>query len=220
MEGINSIEAALARTALLIIDVQNDFCTGGALAVGDGETVVAPLNALAEYCAAHGGRVIATADWHPRGHVSFASGHSIIASDLVGDRANKRAIWPDHCVQGSKGAQFHESLNLNPVQLIIRKGFRQYLDSYSAFFENDRATSTGLDGYLKALDVTSVLIGGLATDYCVLYSALDAARLGYRVIVLIDAVKAVNIPVGSEQAAFTAMREVGIVFAGTKDLML
>jgi nicotinamidase/pyrazinamidase len=220
MDGINSIETALARTALLIIDVQNDFCTGGALAVGDGETVVAPLNALAEYCVGHGGRVIATADWHPRGHVSFASGHSIIASDLVGDRANKQAIWPDHCVQGSKGAQFHESLNLNPVQLIIRKGFRPYLDSYSAFFENDRTTPTGLDGYLKALDVTSVLIGGLATDYCVLYSALDAVRLGYRVTVLIDAVKAVNMPVGSEQAAFAAMREAGIALARTTDLML
>ena len=218
MEGINSIETVLAGTALLIIDVQNDFCKGGALEVRDGETVAAPHNALAEYCVAHGGRVIATTDWHPRGHVSFASVHN--AADAATDSANGQALWPDHCVQGSKGAQFHESLNLNPVQLIIRKGFRPNLDSYSAFFENDRTTPTGLDGYLKALGVTTVLIGGLATDYCVLYIALDAARLGYQVTVLIDAVQAVNMPAGSEQAAFAAMREAGVALAGTKEFIL
>ncbi|MDR2537307.1 MAG: bifunctional nicotinamidase/pyrazinamidase [Treponema sp.] len=214
MEGINGIE-----TALLIIDVQNDFCKGGALEVRNGETVVAPLNALAEYCAARGGRVIATADWHPRGHVSFASARNAEASDIA-NSASGGALWPDHCVQGTKGAQFHESLNMNPVQLIIRKGFRQNLDSYSAFFENDRTTPTGLDGYLKALGVTTVLIGGLATDYCVLYSALDAARLGYRVTVLIDAVQAVNAPAGSEQAAFAAMRKAGVALAETKECIL
>ncbi|MDR1399391.1 MAG: bifunctional nicotinamidase/pyrazinamidase [Treponema sp.] len=219
MEGINGIEIALAGTALLIIDVQNDFCKGGALEVRDGETVVAPLNALAEYCVDHGGRVIATADWHPRGHVSFASAHKVAASD-ADNGANDQARWPDHCVQGSKGAQFYESLNLNPVQLIIRKGFRPNLDSYSAFFENDRTTQTGLDGYLKALGVTTLLIGGLATDYCVLYSVLDAVRLGYRVTVLVDAVQAVNIPAGSEQVAFAAMHEAGIALAETKDFIL
>ena len=213
MEGINAIE-----TALLIIDVQNDFCKGGALEVRDGETVVAPLNALAEYCVDHGGRVIATADWHPRGHVSFASAHNAAASDAVSNSG--QALWPDHCVQGSNGAQFHKSLNLNPVQLIIRKGFRPNLDSYSAFFENDRTTPTGLDGYLKALGVTTLLVGGLATDYCVLYSVLDAVRLGYRVTVLIDAVQAVNMPAGSEQAAFAAMREAGIALAETKEFIL
>ncbi|MDR1325267.1 MAG: bifunctional nicotinamidase/pyrazinamidase [Treponema sp.] len=219
MEGINGIETTLARTALLIIDVQNDFCKGGALEVRDGETVIAPLNALAEYCVDHGGKVIATADWHPRGHASFASARTA-ASNAVGNSADGQALWPDHCVQGTKGAQFHESLNLNPVQLIIRKGFRLNLDSYSAFFENDRTTPTGLDGYLKVLGVTTVLIGGLATDYCVLYSALDAVHLGYQVTVLIDAVRAVNMPAGSEQAAFTAMRKAGIALAGTKEWIL
>ena len=218
MEGINGIETALARTALLIIDVQNDFCKGGALEVRDGETVAAPLNALAEYCVAHGGRVIATADWHPRGHVSFASAHNAAASDTAANSG--QALWPDHCVQGSKGAQFHESLNLNPVQLIIRKGFRPNLDSYSAFLENDQTTPTGLDGYLKALGVTTLLIGGLATDYCVLYSVLDAVRLGYHTTVLTDAVQAVNIPAGSEQAAFAAMREAGVALARTKEYIL
>jgi nicotinamidase/pyrazinamidase len=229
MEGISGTETALAQTALdgtalLIIDVQNDFCKGGALEVRDGEAVIAPLNALAEYCAAHGGRVIATADWHPRGHVSFASAAKAAtakaeALDAGGGSVTGQALWPDHCVQGSKGAQLHEGLNLNPVQLIIRKGFRLNLDSYSAFFENDWITPTGLDGYLKALGVDTVLIGGLATDYCVLYSALDAARLGYHATVLIDAARAVNLPAGSEQAAFAAMREVGVALAGTKEFM-
>jgi nicotinamidase/pyrazinamidase len=210
MEGINSVETALTATALLIIDVQNDFCKGGALEVKDAEAVIAPLNALAAYCAAHGNRVIATADWHPRGHASFASANAA---------ANGQALWPDHCVQGSKGAQFHERLNLDPVQLIIRKGFRPNLDSYSALFENDRTTPTGLDGYLRGLGVTAVLIGGLATDYCVLYSALDAARLGYRTTVLTDAVRAVGLPAGSEELAFAAMREAGVALAETKELM-
>jgi nicotinamidase/pyrazinamidase len=215
MEGINSAETALAETALLIIDVQNDFCKGGALEVEDAEAVIAPLNALAAYCAAHGGRVIATADWHPRGHASFASANAAALHAGV----NGQALWPDHCVQGSKGAQFHERLNLDPVQLIIRKGFRSNLDSYSALFENDRTTPTGLDGYLRGLGVTTVLIGGLATDYCVLYSALDAARLGYHTTVLIDAVRAVGLPAGSEERAFAAMREAGVALVETKELM-
>jgi nicotinamidase/pyrazinamidase len=202
-----SIEAAnAAETALLMIDVQNDFCGGGALAVKDGESVIAPLNRMAAYWGAHGARVIATADWHPRGHCSFASAHA-------------DGVWPDHCVQGSAGARFHEGLNLNPVQLIVRKGFRPALDSYSAFFENDHATPTGLDGYLKALGISTVLIGGLAADYCVLYSALDAVRLAYRTVVLVDAVRAVDAPAGSGEAAFAAMRGAGIALAETKDWM-
>lgn len=195
-------------TALLIIDVQNDFCPGGALAVAGGDEVITPLNALAELCAADGGRVIATADWHPAGHVSFASAHT---GKRVGDSVDGQALWPDHCVQGSEGARFHGRLNLKPVQLIIRKGFRTQLDSYSAFFENDRQTPTGLDGFLKGLGIKTVLLGGLATDYCVLYSALDAARLGYKTIVLQDAVRAVGFPAGSEERAFEAMRNAGVM---------
>ena len=147
------------RSALIIIDVQNDFCPGGALGIKNGDGVVEPLNRLSSLFASKGGRVVATQDWHPANHVSFG-------------------LWPVHCVQGSRGADFHEELDLKPVSLIIRKGFRTELDSYSAFFENDRKTSTGLDGFLKALSVDTLVLGGLATDYCVLYSALDAAALG------------------------------------------
>jgi nicotinamidase/pyrazinamidase len=152
--------------------------------------------------------VIATADWHPAGHVSFASAHT---GKRVGDSVDGQALWPEHCVQGSDGAHFHGRLNLKPVQLIIRKGFRTQLDSYSAFFENDRQTPTGLDGFLKGLGIKTVLLGGLATDYCVLYSALDAARLGYKTIVLQDAVRAVGFPAGSEERAFEAMRNAGVM---------
>ncbi|MDR3303041.1 MAG: bifunctional nicotinamidase/pyrazinamidase [Treponema sp.] len=200
-------QSNFAETALLIIDVQNDFCPGGALAIAHGDEVITPLNALAEQCAAKGSKVIATADWHPAQHVSFASTH---AGKRVGDNVNGQALWPDHCVQGSEGAHFHARLNLKPVQLIIRKGFRAQLDSYSAFFENDWHTPTGLDGFLKGLGVKTVVVGGLATDYCVLYSALDAARLGFKTIVLQDAIRPVGFPAGSEELAFEAMRKVGI----------
>jgi nicotinamidase/pyrazinamidase len=189
-----------ASLALLIIDVQNDFCPGGALAVKDGDRVIEPLNRLSSLFAANGGRVIATQDWHPIDHVSF------------------KDLWPSHCVQGSEGAAFHASLDLKPVNLIVRKGFRRGLDSYSAFFENDRETSTGLDGYLKALSVDTLVLGGLATDYCVLYSALDAVGLGYKTIVAADAVRGVDYPAGSTERALKALEEVGVIFAASGEI--
>ena len=217
------------KTLLLAIDVQNDFCpaytnaegvTGpdGALAVRDGSAVVAPLNALAAAFAA-GGRVAATQDWHPPGHVSFASSYrEKKPGDLI-DLAAPQVLWPDHCVQGTWGAAFHESLNLNPVNLIVRKGFRKGLDSYSAFFENDRVTPTGLDGWMQTLFIETVLIGGLATDYCVFHSAMDAISLGYNTIIIEDAVRGVNYPAGSIDDAIAHMKKAGIVFASSRKLV-
>jgi nicotinamidase/pyrazinamidase len=189
--------------ALIEIDVQNDFCPGGALAVADGDAVIAPLNETARRFAAAGSPVIATQDWHPAGHCSFAS---------TGRKpAEGEVLWPDHCVQGSAGADFHPALDLKPVTLIVRKGFRPAIDSYSAFFENDRKTSTGLAACLRGLGVDTVYMGGLATDYCVFFSAMDAVNLGFTVYLLKDAVRGVNYPEGSVEKALSAMKSAGVV---------
>jgi nicotinamidase/pyrazinamidase len=211
----------IARTILLIIDVQNDFCPGGSLAVKDGDGVIDPLNRLASALASAGGRVAATQDWHPAGHISFASSHSgKNPGDIVDfDAVQGQILWPDHCVQGTKGAAFHDKLDLNPVNLIIRKGFRKGLDSYSAFFENDRCTSTGLEGGIKQMNIETVIIGGLATDYCVLYSAMDCRRLGFNTVIACDAVRGVDIPPGSVEKAITQMRDAGIVFSESAQLL-
>ena len=210
------------ETLLLIIDVQNDFCPGGALAVNEGDAVVPPLNALARALAAKGGRAAATQDWHPAGHVSFASSHN---GKKPGDTVDTplvkgQALWPDHCVQGTRGAAFHEELDLNPVSLIIRKGFRSGLDSYSAFFENDQKTPTGLDGWINGLGIKTVILGGLATDYCVFFSAMDCKNLGFNTIIASDAVRGVGFPEGSVEKAVAAMKEAGIIFASSKELNL
>jgi len=196
----------ISRTLLLMIDVQNDFCPGGALAVQDGDAVIEPLNALASAVAAAGGRVAASQDWHPRGHSSFTS-------------AGQGGLWPDHCVQGERGAAFHDKLDLNPVSLIVRKGFRRELDSYSAFFENDRCTPTGLEGGIKQMNIETVIIGGLATDYCVFYSAMDSRRLGFNTIVIEDAVRGVNYPDGSVEKALAEMKADGIGFSASAQLL-
>ena len=221
----------MLKSALLEIDVQNDFCPSytrasgetlppGALAVNRGDQVIPPLNALARRFAQEGGRVIATADWHPANHVSFADSHRDKKPgdtlDLAG--GGTQALWPKHCVQGSAGAEFHEALDLKPVNLILRKGFRTGLDSYSAFFENDRTTPTGLDGFLRFLNIDTVVIGGLATDYCVLYSALDAQRLGFRTILLLDAIQGVGFPAGSIEAALKAMETAGILLINSEEI--
>ena len=210
-----------SKTLLLIIDVQNDFCPAGALAVNDGDAVIPPLNTLSAALTAKGGRVAATQDWHPAGHVSFASSHNgknsgdVIDTPLV----NGQALWLDHCVQGTNGAAFHEKLDLKPVSLIVRKGFRKELDSYSAFFENDGCTATGLEGGIKQMNIETVIIGGLATDYCVFYSAMDSRRLGFNTIVVSDAVRGVGIPEGSVENAVSAMKAAGIEFVSSKELM-
>ena len=162
------------RHALIVIDLQADFCPGGALAVSGGDAIVGRVNALM----AQAGTVVLTQDWHPAGHASFASSHPGRAPfETVAMPYGPQVLWPDHCVQGTPGAAFHSALATDPAQMVIRKGFRAGIDSYSAFFENDRTTATGLEGYLRNRGVTGVTLVGLATDYCVAYSALDAARL-------------------------------------------
>jgi nicotinamidase/pyrazinamidase len=194
------------RSALLEIDVQNDFCPGGALAVADGDKVIAPLNEAARRFAAACAPVIATQDWHPAGHCSFAS-----AAPAGKGVTEAEVLWPDHCVQGTAGADFHAGLDLRPVTLIVRKGFRPHIDSYSAFFENDRKTPTGLAAFLRGLGVDTVYLGGLATDYCVFFTAMDAVKNKFAVYLLGDAVRGVNYPEGSVEKALREMKSAGVV---------
>ena len=194
--------------ALLVIDVQNDFCPGGALAVAQGDQVVAPINAMMDAFDA----VILTQDWHPAGHSSFAGTHPGKAPfELIQMPYGPQVLWPDHCVQGTEGAAFHPDLRTD-ADLIIRKGFRSDIDSYSAFFENDQSTPTGLEGYLNTRGITQLTMVGLATDFCVHYSAVDAARLGFDVTVRTAACRAIDLD-GSLAAAETAMHEAGVTLA-------
>ncbi len=191
--------------ALIVIDVQNDFCPGGALAVPGGDQIVAPINAMMGDFDA----VILTQDWHPAGHSSFASSHTgKNPFDVTEMPYGPQVLWPDHCVQGTDGAAFHPDLRTDG-DLIIRKGFRSAIDSYSAFFENDQTTPTGLDGYLNSRGFTKLTMVGLATDFCVHFSAVDAARLGYDVQVRMDACRAIDLD-GSLGAAEIAMRDAGV----------
>mgnify|MGYP001627890854 FL=1 len=193
-------------TALIVIDVQNDFCPGGALAVTGGDEIVDPINALmADYEA-----VILTQDWHPRDHSSFASEHPGKAPfDMIDMPYGPQVLWPDHCVQGSDGAKFHPRLDTTPADLIIRKGFRRAIDSYSAFYENDHATPTGLEGYLRSRGITDLHLVGLATDFCVGFSAEDAAKLGFDVSVLTGLCRAIDLD-GSLAAATGRMQAAGV----------
>ncbi|KIC09468.1 nicotinamidase [Leisingera sp. ANG-M1] len=192
--------------ALIVVDVQNDFCPGGALAVPGGDEVVAPINAMMVQF----DTVILTQDWHPAGHSSFASSHPGKAPfETVEMAYGTQVLWPDHCVQGSDGAAFHEELRTDG-DLILRKGFRVGIDSYSGFFENDQTTPTGLEGYLRSRGITGLTLAGLATDFCVAFTALDAARLGFAVTVDLTACRAIDLD-GSLQAALTQMKEAGIV---------
>ncbi|MCP1854137.1 nicotinamidase/pyrazinamidase [Bradyrhizobium sp. USDA 4541] len=191
---------------LLVIDVQNDFCPGGALAVADGDAVVPVVNRLA-------GRfdyVVLTQDWHPAGHSSFATSHPGAAPfSEIAMPYGPQTLWPDHCIQGSAGAAFHPDLATERAELVIRKGFRAAIDSYSAFFENDRKTPTGLAGYLRERGLKRIVMAGLATDYCVQYSALDARRLGFETIVVLAGCRAIDLG-GSLAIATAAMRAAGV----------
>ncbi len=193
-------------TALIVIDVQNDFCTGGALAVTDGEQVVPVINAMMGDFST----VVLTQDWHPSDHVSFAANHedaepytSIVLA------YGEQTLWPEHCVQGTDGAAFHPDLHTNAAQMVVRKGFRPDIDSYSAFFENDHATVTGLHGYLSNRGISKVVMGGLATDFCVAWSAIDAARLGLDTTVVLDACRAIDLD-GSLVTQVGAMKHAGV----------
>lgn len=191
--------------ALLVIDVQNDFCPGGALAVPSGDEIVPLINSMMDDFET----VILTQDWHPAGHTSFASAHDGKAPfDMIEMPYGPQVLWPDHCVQSSPGAAFHSGLRVDG-DLIIRKGFRPEIDSYSAFFENDQTTPTGLEGYLRTRGIERLTMVGLATDFCVHFSAVDAARLGFDVSVELDACRAIDLD-GSLAAALDAMRNAGV----------
>ena len=196
------------KTALLVIDVQNDFCPAGALAVVGGNEIIPHINEeMAKY-----DYVVLTQDWHPKGHSSFATSHEgKNPLELIKMPYGDQVLWPDHCIQGSKGAEFHPDLNIEQANAIIRKGSNPFIDSYSAFFENDRKTPTGLDGYLKSLKIGKINLVGLATDFCVNYSAQDAAYLGYKVSVLEKMCRAIDLN-GSLAAAKSEMQDCGVEF--------
>lgn len=195
--------------ALIVIDMQNDFCPGGALAVAGGDEIVPGINALMHEADA----VILTQDWHPAGHSSFASGHAGLAPfETVEMPYGRQVLWPDHCVQGSRGAAFHPDLDIARADAIMRKGYDPAIDSYSAFFENDRKTPTGLHGYLQERGISVLTLAGLATDFCVNWSAVDAARLGYDVTVRADLSRAIDLE-GSLAAATEGMTEAGVTLS-------
>jgi nicotinamidase/pyrazinamidase len=195
----------LLMTALLIVDVQNDFCPGGALAVPDGDQVVPVVNRLAEAPVA----VILTQDWHPPDHLSFASEHAGREPfETVQMPYGAQTLWPPHCVQGTRGAEFHPDLDRQRGELVIRKGFHREIDSYSAFRENDGVTPTGLAGYLRERGIEDVAIAGLATDFCVLWSVEDARRNGFGVTVIEDACRGIDLD-GSVAAAWERIRAAG-----------
>jgi nicotinamidase/pyrazinamidase len=195
-----------ATDCLLIVDMQNDFMPGGALAVPQGDAIVPLVNRIAAQFAV----VVLTQDWHPAGHASFASSHpGRKPYEKIRLAYGEQILWPDHCVQGSFGAAFHASLNVPQAQLVIRKGHHRKVDSYSAFLEADRKTKTGLDGYLKSRGVTRVFCAGLATDFCVAWSAMDARRFGLQAVVIEDACRAIDTD-GSLAAASQGMKRAGV----------
>ena len=190
--------------ALLVIDVQNDFCPGGHLAVAGGDEIVPGINALM----ADFSTVLLTQDWHPEGHSSFASQHEEDPFTVIDMPYGPQVLWPDHCVQCTKGAEFHEGLHTHG-DLIIRKGYNPDLDSYSAFFENDGKTPTGLEGYLHTRGIKQLTLVGLATDFCVNFSAVDAAKLGFDVTVRLDLCRAIDQD-GSLKVAIEGMKTAGV----------
>ena len=192
--------------ALIVVDIQYDFCPGGALAVAGGDEIIPRVNALMDDFAV----VVLTQDWHPADHSSFAANHpGAEPFTEVRMAYGPQTLWPAHCVQGTPGAAFHTGLRTDPADLILRKGFRAGIDSYSAFFENDKVTATGLAGYLRDRGVTDLTFAGLATDFCVAWSAMDAARLGFRATVLEGACRAIDLA-GSLAAAKAAMAAAGV----------
>ena len=190
---------------LLVIDVQNDFCSGGALAVAGGDDTVPVINRLQNHFA----NVVLTQDWHPAKHTSFASQHANKNPfQSVAATYGEQTLWPDHCVQGTPGAEFHSDLQRDHAQLVIRKGFRAAVDSYSAFFENDRTTPTGLIGYLRERRIDRVFLTGLATDVCVRFSAMDARNEGFDTVLALDACRGLSDD--AVNSALTAMKEAGV----------
>lgn len=196
--------------ALIIVDVQNDFCPGGALGVAGGDEIVGGINSLMSTFQS----IILTQDWHPAGHSSFASEHpGKSPMETTEMPYGTQVLWPDHCVQGSEGAGFHPDLQVDTAQLIIRKGFRKQVDSYSAFFENDHKTPTGLEGYLRSRNIEKLTLVGLATDFCVAYSATDGAALGFEVEVNEKLCRGIDVNDSLAQSR-AVMRAAGVVLHG------
>ena len=200
---------------LLVIDLQNDFCPGGALAVAEGDEIVPVVNALAQRFE----HVVMTQDWHPRGHISFASAHEGAEPyTTIEAPYGTQTVWPDHCVQGTPGAELHAKLSVPHASLILRKGFRVAIDSYSAFLENDHSTATGLAGYLRERGLKRLFLCGLAYDFCVRHSAIDGTALDFECVVIEDACRAVGLP-GSVVATDQAFEEAGIQRIKAADLL-
>ena len=194
------------RDVLLVVDVQNDFCPGGNLPVPSGDEVVPVVNRLGSRFA----HVVLTQDWHPHGHQSFASSHpGRKPFETITLPYGDQVLWPDHCVQGTTGAEFHGRLQVPHAELVLRKGYHRAIDSYSAFFENDRTTPTGLSGYLRERGLKRLFVAGLALDFCVRYSAEDAHRAGFGVVVIDDACRAIDVE-GSAAATRRSLAELGI----------
>jgi nicotinamidase/pyrazinamidase len=203
------------NNCLIITDIQNDFCPGGALAVAEGDKIIPIVNALARKF----DKVVATQDWHPPGHASFASTHNKEPYDIITIDEIQQVLWPVHCVTGSFGADFHKDLDLREVDLIIRKGNDLKIDSYSTFLENDKKTVTGLHYYLKGFSIQNLYLCGLATDYCIYYSAMDAKEMGFNVGVILDACRGIDVPAGNIAAAVERMKERGIRIMNHDDLL-
>ncbi len=199
----------MAGEALVVIDLQNDFCPGGALAVTGGDEIVPLVNDMIRNIE----HVVLTQDWHPAGHSSFASSHpGSKPFESITMPYGEQTLWPDHCIQGSLGADFHSGLAWTKAELVVRKGFRTAIDSYSAFFENDHKTPTGLAGYLKERGIGAITLVGLATDFCVAYSALDAVKQGFETSVRLDACRGINLN-GSVETMVKRMHEAGVRLA-------
>jgi nicotinamidase/pyrazinamidase len=202
-------------SALIIVDLQNDFCPGGALEIPEGDRIIPLINTISKRFK----HVVATQDWHPQEHQSFASNHpGKKIYETVEMAGVVQVLWPDHCVQGSKGAEFHSDLNLNPVTIIVRKGTYPDIDSYSAFLDNDMRTSTGLEGYLKGLGISRLFIAGLATDFCVYFSAMDAVSMGFQVNVILDACRGIDRPPDNIKKSLQEMKRKEIKILLSSDI--
>ncbi len=206
--------------ALIIVDMQNDFMPGGALPVEEGDQIIDSINRISEIFKKYNGKIILTQDWHPKNHKSFASSYN---NKNPGDEYHSNGIgpvlWPDHCIQGTKGAQFHEKLNIDLAHTIIRKGSNPEVDSYSAFIENDKKSETRLRNYLNSLKIKKIFICGLALDYCCYYTALDGIDLGFEVYFLVNLTRGIDLPPGNISIALQYMTEKGVKFA-TKDNLI
>jgi len=203
------------NSVLLVVDVQQDFCPGGSLPVPEGDAIIPLVNRLA----ARFRRVVATQDWHPRNHVSFASNHpGARPFDTIPGPAGEQILWPDHCIPGTPGARLLPELDTLRFDLILRKGTNPALDSYSAFFENDRKTPTGLHNYLNGLGIDSVYLAGLALDVCVFYSIMDAVKLGFQAVLVSDACRAIDTPKGTLATRLDEMREAGARIVESNEL--